>query len=596
MKKYLLLLFLFCSLLAVAQPRNSHNGHEYVDLGLSVKWATCNVGAPSPDVYGSYFAWGEVYPKDYYGWSEYRWWEKGEGFFGNYMTKYCFNSVDGNVDYRAILSSSDDVASVRWGGNWRMPTKDEMQELFDRCTWTEETRNAVNGYLVTGPNGNSIFLPRAGFYNHDDFGESLQKPNHSLYYWTNTIYDSGSINAWDLVKNGLWNDNRIMYNTRRLGFPIRPVYDDRVTLTVIPTPEDAKVTFLCKGYQAQGHSITVDKGKDVLYQVTNVDAGYLSQGDSIYKLTKDSVLHVTLRPFSDGNWVVVDNSELTKYEDYYISRNRGSFAGPYSNWDYYVLPVMAGETYRVRAAAGQLAPVWFVASTAPDLATKTRPTKVCCSDNKGVVAYVADEVTIPEGAKYLIVNNGRSQTITVERKVPEPCLVVKVNDTLFINLMCVEGGTFRMGVGADNYIERDDPKANKDSTTHLVTLSDYYIAETAVTQGLWKAVMGTDIHDMVAQSRYPDDIPKVGDMYPMEYVYLKDALAFVDELNKRTGMHFRLPTEAEREYAARGGAHGAEANNTRVKERPSESAQKSLNFAFILRDPPSLPRCTQKPY
>ena len=110
-----------------------------------------------------------------------------------------------------------------------------------------------------------------------------------------------------------------------------------------------------------------------------------------------------------------------------------------------------------------------------------------------------------------------------------------------------------MGVGAENYIERDDPQANQDSTTHLVTLSDYYMAQTAVTQGLWKAVMGTDIRDMVAQSRYPDDTPKVGDRYPMEYVYLKDALAFIDELNKRTGMHFRLPTEAEREYAARGG-------------------------------------------
>ena len=337
--------------------------------------------------------------------------------------------------------------------------------------------------------------------------------------------------------------------TRCFGFTIRPVYDDRPTLTVIPTPEDAKVSFLCIGYQAVGHSITVDKGKNVLYQVTNVDAGYLSQGDSIYNLINDSVLYVTLRPFSDGNWVVVDNSELTKYEDYYISRNGGSFAGPYSNWDYYVLPVMAGETYRVRAVAGQLAPVWFAASTAPDLATKTRPKKVSCSDNKGAVAYVADEVTIPEGAKYLIINNRRSQAITVERKVPDPCLVVKVNDTLSINLMCVEGGTFMMGAMEGDEIAKDDEKP-----AHKVTLTyDYHIMQTEVTQSLWEAVMGEDIY--VAQTKMANASKPayVGGNYPMYYVRMNDALEFIDKLNAMTGMHFRLPTEAEWEYAARGG-------------------------------------------
>lgn len=214
MKKYLLLLFLFCSLLAVAQPRNSHNGHEYVDLGLSVKWATCNVGAPSPDVYGSYFAWGEVYPKDYYGWSEYRWWEKGEGFFGNYMTKYCFNSVDGNVDYRAILSSSDDVASVRWGGNWRMPTKDELFELRDRCVWQETTLNDVRGYRITGPNGNSIFIPNAAYIIGSIYGDKHDR----IFLWSSSLNRNESDEAYLLDSYEL----TISYD-RYIGCPVRPV-------------------------------------------------------------------------------------------------------------------------------------------------------------------------------------------------------------------------------------------------------------------------------------------------------------------------------------------------------------------------------------
>ena len=215
---------------------------EYVDLGLSVKWATFNVGATSPEDYGDYYAWGETMPKDIYSWTNYKWCDGTQ----NNMTKY--NATDG----KTTLEPADDAATVNWGDDWRMPTKAEMQELFDNCTWTEETHHAINGYLVTGPNGNSIFLPKAGFYNYDDFGESLQKPNHSLYYWTNTIYDSGSIYAWDLVKNGLWNDNGI-YNTRRLGFPIRPVYDDSYYCYGF-TQEDWDAATASWGHQGRGHA------------------------------------------------------------------------------------------------------------------------------------------------------------------------------------------------------------------------------------------------------------------------------------------------------------------------------------------------------
>ncbi len=135
--------------------------HEYVDLGLSVKWATCNVGATTPEEYGDYFAWGEVEPKEYYDWSTYKY-----GTDYNQLTKYCTKSSygkDGFTDNKTVLDPEDDAATANWGGAWRMPTKAEQDELRNNCTWTWTTQNGVNGYKVTGPNGNSIFLPAAGY-------------------------------------------------------------------------------------------------------------------------------------------------------------------------------------------------------------------------------------------------------------------------------------------------------------------------------------------------------------------------------------------------------------------------------------------------
>ena len=199
---------------------------EYVDLGLSVKWAIFNVGATSPEDYGDYFAWGETEPKEKYSWTNYKWCNGTD----RTMTKYCTNSqygANGFTDGKTILEPEDDAAQVQWGDKWRMPTKDEMQELFDNCTWTEETRNGINGYIVTGPNGNSIFLPRAGFYNYDEFGDGLQYKDIRAYYWTNTRTIDLQGRAYDLGLNTLQAAYGIVNNTRRLGFPIRPVYDDR---------------------------------------------------------------------------------------------------------------------------------------------------------------------------------------------------------------------------------------------------------------------------------------------------------------------------------------------------------------------------------
>jgi formylglycine-generating enzyme required for sulfatase activity len=502
---------------------------EAVDLGLSIKWANFNIGAFDPTHYGDYFAWGETEPKEEYTWENYKW---CDGTDAN-ITKY--NSADG----KTILEPADDAAQVHWGGKWRMPSDEEFTELREKCTWTWTTQDGVKGYKITGPSGNSIFIPAAGFHYENGFN-----------YGENGDYWSAQAGLPNNGKHLNFYPNKQINSTsyRYFGFPIRPVYDDRPTLTVIPTPEDAKVSFLCIGYQAQGHSITVDKGKNVLYQVSNVDAGYLSQGDSIYNLTKDTTLYVTLRPFSDGNWVKVDKSELTKQEGYYVSRNNGGFAS-HSVWNYYVLPVLPGETYRVRGIAGQHAALWMAASTAPNPATNTRPTKISCCANRGVAAYVADEVTIPDGAKYLIINSRNGQEMMVERKVPDPCLAIKVNDTLSINLMCVEGGTFMMGAMEGDEIAKDDEKP-----AHKVTLTyDYHIMQTEVTQSLWEAVMGEDIY--VAQTKMANASKPayVGGNYPMYYVRMNDALEFIDKLNAMTGIHFRLPTEAEWEYAARGG-------------------------------------------
>ena len=167
----------------------AENGHAYVDLGLpsGLKWATCNVGATTPEEYGDYFAWGETEPKDYYDWSTYKY---CNGSY-NTMTKYCTDSYYGTVDNKTTLELTDDAARVNWGGKWRMPTKAEQDELSDtnNCTWECTTQNGVKGYKVTSKkNGNSIFLPAAG-YCDDDY---LYYAGSDGVYWSSSLCTGGS--------------------------------------------------------------------------------------------------------------------------------------------------------------------------------------------------------------------------------------------------------------------------------------------------------------------------------------------------------------------------------------------------------------------
>ena len=172
-------------------PTNTENGHEYVDLGLSVKWATCNVGASQPEEYGDYFAWGETQTDAAYNWNLYEWCLGTD----TSISKYCTDSFYGTVDGKTVLEASDDVATVKWGGAWRMPTKEEQDELRERCTCTWTTQNGVNGYQVTGPNGNSIFLPAAGYC----FDSSIENVGSYGYYWSSSLFTNDSRRAYELA-------------------------------------------------------------------------------------------------------------------------------------------------------------------------------------------------------------------------------------------------------------------------------------------------------------------------------------------------------------------------------------------------------------
>lgn len=162
---------------------NQGNDHEYVDLGLpsGTLWATCNVGANAPEDYGDYFAWGETDSKDNYNWKTYMWCNGSERILTKY-SKDCLYYDDGFVWCKMELDPMDDAAYVKWGELWRMPSQEQIHELCNFCTWQWTQLNGINGQMVTGPNGNSMFTPAAG----QRSGDSLHHagPIFVGYYWS----------------------------------------------------------------------------------------------------------------------------------------------------------------------------------------------------------------------------------------------------------------------------------------------------------------------------------------------------------------------------------------------------------------------------
>ena len=202
-----------------------------IDLGLSVKWASCNLGATTPEETGDYYAWGEIIPyysslnplvwqsgrEGGYFWTSYKW---CRGSY-NTLTKYCSDpsyGYNGFTDYKTTLDPEDDAAFAQLGNKWRIPTISEIEELLNKCSWVWTLVNGIKGYRVTGTNGNSIFLPASGFW----YEKLLDDVGVSGLYWSSSVY------------NGVGRYSLEFYpeykGSRGFGFyyghQIRPVYDD----------------------------------------------------------------------------------------------------------------------------------------------------------------------------------------------------------------------------------------------------------------------------------------------------------------------------------------------------------------------------------
>jgi len=201
----------------------------YVDLGLSVMWANCNIGANAPEDYGDYFAWGATTPWYEAGHAQENpqtHWKEGysDGYCSAHTPYYDGSTYTKYTSEGQTLEPCDDAAHVIWGGKWRMPTKAEFEELksTSNCTWTETTLNGKTGFLVTskkaGFEGNSIFIPYGG----QRQGTNLEYFGRYYYYWTSTKNGDYKSQAWDChgQKN---NYCYLSHPDRCWGNAIRPV-------------------------------------------------------------------------------------------------------------------------------------------------------------------------------------------------------------------------------------------------------------------------------------------------------------------------------------------------------------------------------------
>lgn len=220
----------------VYESNGTLDGHKYVDLGLPSRtlWATCNVGASKPEECGDYFAWGEIQVKRKYDWDTYihgdRW--ELDKHTDYSLNKYCSKSIYGDclyTDNLTKLQSCDDVATVRWGSGWHIPTKEQCEELLQKTTQKYEILNGRYGLRCIGRNGKSIFLPASGMM----VGDKVKFRDGEMvfgYCWSSSLYTDKPCNAYrisfDPKPNSFGNysyQDRLFEENRECGLPVRPV-------------------------------------------------------------------------------------------------------------------------------------------------------------------------------------------------------------------------------------------------------------------------------------------------------------------------------------------------------------------------------------
>ena len=207
------------------------DGHEYIDLGLSVKWATCNLGASKPHEYGSYYSWGETAPKKTYTFASYKFFKDKNGNGTAFNKKIDVEPGEFAYIGKDISGTQYDAARVGWGGKWRMPTKAEWQELIDNTSFQWIDEGQVIGLKLKGPNGNSIFFPACGFYREGNVYVDVTDGN----YWSSTAEGEKAYKLFISYLMGHYQDSlkghvggwRDMDATgyRMFGYCIRPVID-----------------------------------------------------------------------------------------------------------------------------------------------------------------------------------------------------------------------------------------------------------------------------------------------------------------------------------------------------------------------------------
>lgn len=267
--------------------------YSYVDLGLSVRWATCNVGATKPTEKGSYFAWGETTPKEIYDMSTYRW---GDATAKKY-TKYCVNAEFGTVvDGVTELEPQDDAASVICGDAWRMPTEKEFKELWLGCSWkwtTDFNGSGEAGLVGTSKiNGKIIFLPYAATLVGDKYGTTCSYSTSSLF----SLPDNGrDVSAFYFWENYL---GRVNGATRECGRPVRGVIEKRQEFGTSISGKENGITYVDLGLPSGLKWATCNVGASKPYEY----GGYYAWGEVT---TKDAYSYKNYK-YGDLNFLTID--------------------------------------------------------------------------------------------------------------------------------------------------------------------------------------------------------------------------------------------------------------------------------------------------